>query len=119
VIVLVVMIIFQREHALGAMHRHYVPNPEVKKVLFESFPMNMRNLHFAAIICYDSWLPYRHLLYKVQYPRFLLQSLSCLITKVAESVLRSYRIYDMFLHNSNVSGRLLVWLEAFTKLGSG
>lgn len=27
-----IMIIFQKEHALGAMHKHYIPTPEVKEV---------------------------------------------------------------------------------------
>ncbi|TLD37251.1 hypothetical protein E2P81_ATG04063 [Venturia nashicola] len=33
-VVLMVMIIFQMEHALGAMHKHFVPTPQVKQLSF-------------------------------------------------------------------------------------
>jgi hypothetical protein len=118
VVVLVVMIMFQKEHALGAMHRHYVPTPEVKKVLFGCFLMRVKNLPLKALIYHHSWLPHRHLLYKVQYPCVLLQPLSSLIPKFTKSVLCSHWVYDMFLYHSNVPGRLLVWLKAFAELGS-
>lgn len=57
-VVLMVMIIFQKEHALGAMHRHFVPTPEVKQVHHEIALVEIKSdnsqLSFITILGYHT-----------------------------------------------------------------
>jgi hypothetical protein len=71
-LVLVVMILFQKEHELGAMRKHAEPNETVKKVSTRLYYSNALCSDIVAVcIQYRATLPYRCILHKIQYTGFL------------------------------------------------